>query len=144
MSELTKEELEEGKKVVNGPIIYFWVISVLAGIGLFSFNMWQWADRINLGPVEIGLPSPNTTWIFLGLYVAALVGLYIRKGWAIPVGRAALVVSMVVLFPVGTIFGAILWKRFNDPVAKRYVNYGCCEKTEEKAATAEKTEKKEE
>jgi hypothetical protein len=31
---------------------------------------------------------------------------------------------MVVLFPVGTIFGAILWKRFNDPVAKKYLNYG--------------------
>ncbi|MBM3706114.1 MAG: hypothetical protein FJW66_06280 [Actinobacteria bacterium] len=139
MSELTKEELEAGKKVVGGPTIYFWVISILSGIGLFSLNMWQWADKINFGPVEVGLPSPNTSWLFLGLYVAALVGLYIRKGWAIPVGRAALVVSMVVLFPVGTIFGAILWKRFNDPVAKGYLNYGCNTVPEEETKPEQKT-----
>ncbi len=46
-----------------------------------------------------------------------------RKPWAVPLGRAALVVTMVIFFPVGTIFGGILWKRINDPVAKKYLNY---------------------
>jgi len=72
---------------------------------------------------QFRLPSPNTSFIFVALFVAALVGLYIRKGWAVPVGRAGLVVSMVIFFPVGTIFGAILWKRYNDPEAKKYLNY---------------------
>ena len=137
MAEQTKKELKTGEKIVSGPKIYFWVISILAGIGSFTaFNFGNWMGRtMHIGPVEIGLPitgipligfpfGDTTPWIFLALYVMALVGLYIRKGWAIPVGRAALVVSMVVLFPVGTIFGAILWKRFNDPAAKKYLNYG--------------------
>jgi hypothetical protein len=132
MTEQTKQEKTPGEKVVEGPKIYFWVISVLAAITTFSvFNMGNLLDKtLHIGPVAIGLPrigflsGDGGPWIFLALYVAALVGLYIRKGWAIPVGRAALVVSMVVLFPVGTIFGAILWKRFNDPVAKKYLNYG--------------------
>jgi hypothetical protein len=138
MTELTKEELELGKKTLEGPTIYFWVISLLAGIGLFSLNLGSWMRDLNVGPVTIGLPSPNTSFIFLGLFVAALIGLYIRKAWAVPVGRAALVVSMVVFFPVGTIFGAILWKRFNDPAAKKYLNYACekCETEAKEAADA--------
>ncbi len=132
MTEQTKQEKKTGEKVVEGPKIYFWVISVLAAITTFSiFDTGNLLDRtMHIGPVAVGLPrigflsGDGGLWIFLALYVAALVGLYIRKGWAIPVGRAALVVLMVVLFPVGTIFGAILWKRFNDPVAKNYLNYG--------------------
>jgi len=34
-----------------------------------------------------------------------------------------LVVSMVFFFPVGTIIGAILWKRFNYPLSKKYLDY---------------------
>ena len=117
MAELTKEELEQGKKVVEGPTTYFWVIAVLTGIGMNSLNFRDWIQDLHFGPVAIGLPSQNTSLLILALFVAALVGLYMRKGWAIPVGRAGLVVSMVVFFPVGTIFGAILWKRYNVPSA---------------------------
>ncbi len=131
MKELKKEELEKGKKAIEGPMIYFWVIAVIVGISLFSLNFGDWMRSIHIGPIEIGLPSQNSSFLFLGLYVAALVGLYIRKGWAVPVGRAGLVVSMVVFFPVGTIFGAILWKRFNDPLAKKYLNYEIKEETNE-------------
>jgi len=133
MAELTKEQLEEGKKVLEGPKIYFWVLAVIAGIGILSQNSIDLLTKgINFGPVSIGFPGSNSIWIFAALYVAGLVGIYMRKSWAIPVGRAGLVVSMVVLFPVGTIFGAILWKRFNDPAAKRYLDY----KTDEPAAAA--------
>jgi hypothetical protein len=38
---------------------------------------------------------------------------------------------MVIFFPVGTIFGAILWKRINDPIAKRYLNYPVGEEKKE-------------
>jgi hypothetical protein len=124
MTDLTKEQLTEGKKVLEGPTIYFWVLAVIAGIGILSQNSIDLLSKgINLGPVSIGFPGSNSIWIFAALYVAGLVGMHMRKSWAVPVGRAGLVVSMVVLFPVGTIFGAILWKRFNDPVAKRYLGY---------------------
>ena len=125
MEELSKEQLDAGKKVLGGVTIFFWVVAALIAVGLFSFNNFgNWAKDFTIGPVSFGLPTSNSTWIVLALYVAALVGLYIRKGWAVPVGRAGLVVAMVIFFPVGTIFGAILWKRFNDPVAKSYLNYG--------------------
>ena len=61
------------------------------------------------------------------------MGLYVRKAWAVPVGRAGLVVTMVIFFPVGTIFGAIVWKRYNDPIAKMYLNYKLPEEEKEKA-----------
>jgi hypothetical protein len=124
MTDLTKEQLAEGKKVLEGPTIYFWVLAVIAGIGILTQNSIDLLSKgINLGPVSIGFPGANSIWVFAALYVAGLVGFHMRKSWAIPVGRAGLVVSMVVLFPVGTIFGAILWKRFNDPIAKRYLGY---------------------
>jgi hypothetical protein len=128
MTELTKEELNQGKKVLGGIFILFWVVAIIAGLGMTSLNWLPGFVRgINWGPVNIGLPSSNTTFIFLALYVVELVGLYMRKAWAVPVGRAGLVVTMVIFFPVGTIFGAILWKRINDPVAKKYLNYAVSE-----------------
>jgi hypothetical protein len=133
MTDLTKEQLAEGKKVLEGPTIYFWVLAVIAGIGILSQNSIDALSKgINFGWVSIGVPGTNSIWLFAALYVAGLIGMHMRKSWAIPVGRAGLVVSMVVLFPVGTIFGAILWKRFNDPVAKRYLGY----KTDESAAAS--------
>jgi len=30
---------------------------------------------------------------------------------------------MVFTFPVGTIIGAIVWKRLSDPAAQKYLNY---------------------
>ncbi len=124
MTDLTKEQLADGKKVLEGPTIYFWVLAVIAGIGILSQNSIDLLSKgINFGPVSIGFPGSNSIWIFAALYVAGLVGMHMRKSWAVPVGRAGLVVSMVVLFPVGTIFGAILWKRFNDPISKRYLGY---------------------
>jgi hypothetical protein len=133
MTNLTAEQIAEGKKVLEGPKIYFWVLSVIAGIGILTQNSFDLLSKgINLGPVSIGFPGANSIWIFAALYVASLVGIYMRKSWAVPVGRAGLIVSMVVFFPVGTIFGAILWKRFKDPAAKRYLDY----KVDETASAA--------
>lgn len=135
MGELTQEELDQGKKILGGVINLFWVVAVLTGLGLFSINYGEWFTRgIHVfGPVTIGLPSSNTSLVFLAVFVIELVGIYMRKPFAIPLGRAGLIVAMVIFFPVGTIFGAILWKRINDPAAKKYLNY---------AVTAEKPETK--
>src|SRR4030042_5563198 len=143
MTELTKEELNQGKKVLGGIFTLFWVVAILVGLGLTSLSWLPGFVRdFSWGPVDIGLPSSNTTFIFLALYVAELIGLYMRKAWAVPLGRAGLVVPMVIFFPVGTIFGAILWKRINDPVAKKYLNYEVAEedKTEDVKPEEVKTE----
>ena len=135
---VNKELEKEGRKVLGGPIIYFWVLSVLSGIGVFSLNSTDWArESLWLGPIGIGFPSTNVSWIVLALFIVALVGLYIRKSWAVPVGRAGLVVSMVIFFPVGTIFGAILWKRYNDPISKIYLNYPLTDEEKEQTSAIE-------
>jgi len=134
MSDLTQEELDHGKKILGGIFNLFWVVAILTGLGLFSINYGEWFTRnVHVfGPVSIGLPSSNTSLVFLAVFVIELVGLYMRKSFAVPLGRAGLVVTMVIFFPVGTIFGAILWKRINDPAAKKYLNYPVIENTETK------------
>ena len=144
MAELTKEQMEAGKKVLGGVNIFFWVVGVIIAIGLFSFNKFgDWAKPFSIGPISIGFPSFDFSWVLLALYVAALVGLHIRKGWAVPVGRAGLVVAMVIFFPVGTIFGAILWKRINDPIAKTYLNYGASNEAKAEGSTQEQQQEQE-
>ena len=134
MDEIKQENQEQGKKVLEGVTILFWVVAILIGIGMFSLNFGGlFTKGIHLGPFEFGLPTYNNSFIFLALYVLELVGLYMRKKWAVPLGRAGLVVTMVIFFPVGTIFGAILWKRINDPLAKKYLNYPVAEETKKES-----------
>ena len=134
MSNITKKEIKEGKKVLGGVIILLWAAGVLAWLGLMSPNFFGAIHRGISGSWLIDkLPvSPGGFSVLIpALYVASLVGLYIRKGWAVPVTRAAIVVTMVIFFPVGTIFGAIVWKRINDPAAKKYLSYGSEDSDEE-------------
>jgi len=50
---------------------------------------------------------------------------------------------MVIFFPVGTIFGAILWKRINDPAAKTYLNYGAGNEAKAEGSTQEQQQEQE-
>jgi len=125
-------EKKDGKKVLGGVFILVWVVTILSGVGLMSVNFSQISDDFFLGPFVFSIPIPRFSWIVLAVFIATLVGLYQRKAWAVPMSRASLVVTMVVFFPIGTIFGAILWKRVNDPLAKEYLNY-----KEEKTDTKE-------
>ena len=138
MAKLTKKELSIGKKQIEGPLILCWVMAILFGMALFSGVLWgpfSWIslylkDPLNLEAVSnvakelVGLPF-QTMYSFLlpALFVVELIGLYQRKAFAVPLGRAALVITMVLFFPVGTIFGGVMWKRFNHPLAKKYLNY---------------------
>jgi len=138
MAELAEKELKEGKKQLEGVLILCWVMAILTGIGILSGFGWGY-----LGILSNYLYNPFTlhtatdvvknlisfpfrmvySLIVPALYVVELVGIYQRKAFAVPLGRAVLVVTMVFFFPVGTIIGAILWKRFNHPLSKRYLNY---------------------
>jgi len=138
MAELAKKELKEGKKQLEGVLILCWVMAIITGMGILSGFGWG-----HLGILSNYLYNPFTlhaatdvirnlisfplrmvySLIVPALYVVELVGIYQRKAFAVPLGRAVLVVTMVFFFPVGTIIGAILWKRFNHPLSKRYLNY---------------------
>jgi len=138
MAELDEKELKEGKKQLEGVLILCWVMAILTGIGILSGFGWG-----HLGILSNYLYNPFTlhaatdvirnlisfpfrmvySLIVPALYVTELIGIYQRKAFAVPLGRAVLVVTMVFFFPVGTIIGAILWKRFNHPLSKKYLNY---------------------
>ena len=136
MNEVKQDSMEPGKKILEGVTILFWVVAVLTGLGMFSMNFGSFFNKgMHWGPFQFGMPAFNNSIIFVALFVLELVGLYMRKKWAVPLGRAGLVVTMVIFFPVGTIFGAILWKRINDPLAKKYLNYPVNEGTKEPTET---------
>lgn len=138
MAELAKKELKEGKKQLEGVLILCWIFAILTGLAIFSGFGWG-----HLGILINYLDNPFTlhaatdvvkglisfpfrmvySLIVPALYVTELIGIYQRKAFAVPLGRAVLVITMVFFFPVGTIIGAILWKRFNHPLSKRYLNY---------------------
>jgi len=138
MAELAKKELKEGKKQLEGVLILCWVMAIITGIGILSgfgwghlrilsnylynpFTLHAAADVVkNL----ISFPLRMVySLIVPALYVVELIGIYQRKAFAVPLGRAVLVVTMVFFFPVGTIIGAVLWKRFNHPLSRKYLNY---------------------
>jgi len=114
MTELTKKEIKIGKKQIEGPLILCWVLAILLGIGVFS----------GFARDFIGFPFKMMYSLLApALFIVELIGLYQRKAFAVPLGRAVLVVTMVFFFPVGTIFGGVMWKRFNHPMTKKYLNY---------------------
>lgn len=138
MTELTAKELKIGKKQIEGPIILCWVLAILLGIGIFSGFAWgpigfltdYLKNPFTLGAISnmavrfIGFPFQMMYSLLApALFIAELIGLYQRKAFAVPLGRAVLVVTMVFFFPIGTIFGGVMWKRFNHPLAKKYLNY---------------------
>jgi hypothetical protein len=138
MTELTKKEIKIGKKQIEGPLILCWVLAILLGIGVFSGFAWgpigfltdyleapfTFLAVSNLARDFIGFPFRIMYSLLApALFIVELIGIYQRKAFAVPLGRAALVVTMVFFFPIGTIFGGIMWKRFNHPMTKKYLNY---------------------
>ena len=138
MTEMVETELKEEKKQLEGVIILCWVMAIITGLAIFSGFGWghfwmlnDWIDSpfaLNAAIDTIrGLASFPFRIIYSmivpALYIAELVGIYQRKSFAVPLGRAVLIVTMVFFFPVGTIIGAVLWKRFNSSISKKYLNY---------------------
>ena len=138
MTELTAQEVKMGKKQIEGPLILCWVLAILLGISIFSSFAWSPVGFISdymYNPFTLDF-IPGLVRNFAGfpfrimysllapaLYIAELIGLYQRKAFAVPLGRAVLVITMIFFFPIGTIFGGVMWKRFNNPIAKKYLNY---------------------
>lgn len=140
MAEIEKKELKEGKKQLEGVLILCWVMAIITGLAIFSGFNWSWgpagfitnyfnepfsihaaADIFsNIAAIPFRIAY---SLILPALYIVELIGIYNRRSFAVPLGRAVLVVTMVLFFPVGTIIGAILWKRFNHPLSKKYLNY---------------------
>ncbi len=140
MVETDKKELKEGKKQLEGVLILCWIMAILTGLAVFSGFNWGWGSA---GFITKYINEPFTIYaardfieglvtfparivyslVVPALYVVELIGIYNRRSFAIPLGRAVLVITMVFFFPVGTIVGAILWKRVNNDISKKHLNY---------------------
>jgi hypothetical protein len=134
LEEISKADLKEGKKQLEGVLILCWIMAIITGMSILTGFDWEPVDFLAGVPGNTyslyvfsdivkniaQLPFKLTYSLILpALYVVELIGLYNRRSFAVPLGRAVLVVTMVLFFPVGTIVGGILWKRFNHPLSKK-------------------------
>jgi hypothetical protein len=126
MADLTPEEISEGRKQLSGPKILFWVALILNAIGavisIFGMIFWPQAGEWEaFGGATFGLIS-GIVWVVL--YWIEINGINKGRPYAVIMGRVLLIIMMIFNFPIGTIAGAIVWKRFSNPAAQKYLNYG--------------------
>ena len=133
MADLTAEEINEGKRILKGPRVVFWISVVIAILGAIGSIVSFFSETFNF----IGnWTATGSVWALLGsifglilaiiwviLYWAELSGLIKGRPHAVGLGRFLLIWMMIFSFPIGTIIGAIVWKRLSDPAAQKYLNY---------------------
>ena len=123
----------EGLAQLKGPKIVFWislVLAILATISaivsffteVFDFAA-SWISAGSVGLVVGSVFSLILAALWVALYWIELSGIAKGKPYAVPLGRFLLIWMMVFSFPIGTIIGAIVWKRFSDPATQKYLNY---------------------
>ena len=131
MADLTAEEISEGKKQLSGPRIIFWIGLVVMILGVIGaiFNIFagnfdfiaNWISASNILLISILELFWFLLWVILfWVEIAATSG---QKPYAVGLGRFLIIWMMIFTFPIGTIIGAIIWKRFSDPAAQKYLNY---------------------
>ena len=134
MADLTAEEINEGRRQLKGPRVVFWISLVLGIIGvisgivsfftdIFSFA-GNWAQTGSAWGIAGSIFGLLFSILFVILYWVELSGL-IKGGkpYAVGLGRFLLIWMMIFTFPIGTIIGAVVWKRFSHPATQKYLNY---------------------
>ena len=130
MADLTTEEIGEGKKQLSGPNIVFWIALVILIIGaigtivsFFTGFFGLFADSGGVLTILSSIASLGLAIVWVVLVIVELVGIDRGRPYAVGLGRFLLIMTMIFTFPVGTIIGAIVWKRFSHPAAQKYLNY---------------------
>lgn len=133
MANLTPEEISEGRKQLSGPRIIFWIALIFMILGVigsiisffvetFSFAAF-WTEAGSLGAFLGSIFGLIWTLLWMILYWAELAGISKGRPYAVGLGRFLIIWMMIFAFPIGTIIGAIIWKRFSHPAAQKYLNY---------------------
>ncbi len=133
MADLTTEDISEGKRQLKGPRVVFWISLILAILGAIGSIVSFFTETFNAAALWA---EAGSVWALLGsifglivaiiwviLYWAELAGLIKSRPYAVGLGRFLLIWMMIFSFPIGTIIGAIVWKRFSHPAAQKYLNY---------------------
>ncbi len=131
MASLTAEEINEGKRQLKGPRVVFWISLVLGILGViggivsfFTDTLTAWTGAGSVWTLLGSIFGLLCSILFVILYWVELSGLIKGgKGYTVGLGRFLLIWMMVFSFPIGTIIGAVVWKRLSDPAAQKYLNY---------------------
>jgi len=130
MTDLTAEEINEGRRQLKGPRVVFWISLVLMIIGTISaivsfftgfFGLFTESGSVLTFLSSIGSLCFAVLWVVL--YWVELAGMSKGRPYAVGLGRFLIIWMMIFTFPIGTIIGAVVWKRFSDPAAQKYLNY---------------------
>ena len=122
-SSVSVDEISDARKQLGGIKVWSWFVIVFSGlffIVLSTVGIVQDLPEMPQVSPTIGLSFAAVVW--LALFIVPLIGIAKRKSFAVPLTRYMLIISMF-LFPIGTIIGAVLWKRINHPSVKKYLNY---------------------
>jgi hypothetical protein len=134
MSDLSLEEVNTAKKYLAGIRIWSWVVIVLASIiFIVSIFILAWT----LKTMSILHPSPDVIYppfipisifgiifgpVSVTLYALAIVGINKRKRFSVKLIKTLLILTIFSI-PIGTIIGALLLRRINNPLVKNYFDY---------------------
>jgi len=101
------------------------IISSLALISnLHSMSILPPSDDVIYLPLVIpgSVFGISVGAIVIALYITAIIGINNKKTFSVKLVRALLILTML-SFPIGTIIGAVLLRRINNPLVKKYFNY---------------------
>ena len=130
MADLTPDEIKEGRWMLGGPRIIFWISLIVVIIGTISaivsfftgfFGLLTDSGNVLTFLSSIGSLVFSILWVIL--YWVELAGMSKGRPYAVGLGRFLIIWMMIFTFPIGTIIGAIIWKRFSHPAAQKYLNY---------------------
>jgi len=122
-SSASVDEISDARKQLSGIKAWSWFVIVFSGLFFIVLTIVDIVQNLPEMPQvspTIGLSFAAAVW--LALFIVPLIGIVKRKSFAVPLTRYMLIISMF-LFPIGTIIGAVLWKRINHPSVKKYLNY---------------------
>ena len=134
MSNLSPDEIDKAKKYLTGIIIWSWIAIAVVSVVLILSAL---SLSTNLKNMSILPPSDDVIYlpfiipfsiigIIFGfvsatLYAIAIVGINKRKRFSVKLIQTLLIFTILSI-PIGTIIGALLLRRINNPLVRDYFN----------------------
>jgi hypothetical protein len=134
MPNLSPDETVKAKKYLTGIIVWSWIAIVLVSVVLILSIL---SLSTNLKNMSILPPSDDVIYlpfiipfsiigIIFGfvsatLYAIAIVGINKRKRFSVKLIQTLLIFAIFSI-PIGTIVGALLLRRINNPLVRDYFN----------------------
>ncbi len=134
MSNLSPDEIDKVKKYLTGIIIWSWIAIAVVSVVLILSAL---SLSTNLKNMSILPPSDDVIYLpfiipfsIIGfifgfvsatLYAIAIVGINKRKRFSVKLIQTLLIFTILSI-PIGTIIGALLLRRINNPLVRDYFN----------------------